>query len=526
MTDNTRATGGRGSRTVLLVATPLGIAAALGIPHAILIPIFYDRLLERYRALRIPFDAADAASLVDLLMMFSMFCGCAMLIGFLAAFVRRRWALSIARKCYLLVPLWVLLYTYVIFDISGIIQAREIALDGVKPEAVAVFFWRWNLVWPAGVAAFAALAGYILAWRRSVMNVYGDSLSDAAMGDRVIENVRTNGAEPVYRKSILGSLGAHIFVIILLPILLQMGGCVEPYRVPFGSGNPVVALVKIVKPKKEKKKKFILRPDSAIYFNVPDLDQSEMLKQVQEMSQLTYKADPNAMAGKMGRGGGTTGGWPEGVKDGLIRFIRLEYNGPGWDDGMDSVSRADINFLQEFQKLTGFKVAPKGEAHAIRLLRKYEKGFAPPFVYMTGHGGISVSADELKVLRDYLMDGGMLFADCGSPGFDRNFRHFASAIFPGEPLRVIADDDPIFQMPYTFASGAPPLWHHGGWSAMGIKYKGRWVVFYHPGDVNDAWKTGHSGMNPELARGAFQMGVNIVYYAFSNYLELTAKYRK
>jgi hypothetical protein len=81
-------------------------------------------------------------------------------------------------------------------------------------------------------------------------------------------------------------------------------------------------------------------------------------------------------------------------------------------------------------------------------------------------------------------------------------------------------------MPYTFANGAPPLWHHGGMRALGIKHKGRWVVFYHPGDINDAWKTGHSGISPELARGAFQMGINIIYYAFTNYLEETAKYRK
>jgi hypothetical protein len=61
---------------------------------------------------------------------------------------------------------------------------------------------------------------------------------------------------------------------------------------------------------------------------------------------------------------------------------------------------------------------------------------------------------------------------------------------------------------------------------MGIKHQGRWVVFYHPGDINDAWKTGHSGMDPELVKGAYEMGVNIVYYAFTRYLELTRKYRK
>ena len=59
-----------------------------------------------------------------------------------------------------------------------------------------------------------------------------------------------------------------------------------------------------------------------------------------------------------------------------------------------------------------------------------------------------------------------------------------------------------------------------------MKHKGRWVIFYHPGDINDAWKSGHSGLNPRMARGAFQMGINIVYYSFTNYLELTRKYRK
>jgi hypothetical protein len=204
----------------------------------------------------------------------------------------------------------------------------------------------------------------------------------------------------------------------------------------------------------------------------------------------------------------------------------MEYTGSHWDDGMDAGSRADVNFLQEFRRLTGFKVAKKSESHHIGLLRKYDKGFAPPFVYMTGSGGIRVSSRELKVFREYLLDGGMLFADCGSHHWDRSFRGFVRSLFPSKRLVVIADDDPIFQMPYAFPNGAPPLWHHGGMRALGIKHKGRWVVFYHPGDINDAWKTGHSGLRPELAKGAFQMGVNIIYYAFTHYLEETRKYRK
>jgi hypothetical protein len=193
---------------------------------------------------------------------------------------------------------------------------------------------------------------------------------------------------------------------------------------------------------------------------------------------------------------------------------------------MDAVNRADMNFLEEFNRLTGFKIATKPESHAIRLLKKYDKGFAPPFVYMTGDGNIDIPDSDRRILRDYLIGGGMLFADCGSAKWDKAFRSFIVSVFPGEPLIQIADDDPLFQMPYTFPNGAPPLWHHGGNRALGMKYKGRWCVFYHPGDINDAWKTGHSGMAPEMAEGAFQMGVNIVYYSFTQYLELTAKYRK
>ena len=45
------------------------------------------------------------------------------------------------------------------------------------------------------------------------------------------------------------------------------------------------------------------------------------------------------------------------MEDHLVRFIRLKYSGADWDDGMDSASKADYNFLVRFNKLTGFKVS-------------------------------------------------------------------------------------------------------------------------------------------------------------------------
>ncbi len=213
--------------------------------------------------------------------------------------------------------------------------------------------------------------------------------------------------------------------------------------------------------------------------------------------------------------------------EGEVRFIRLEYDGKGWDDGMGA-TKADVNFLKEFGKLSGplVKVAGKSESHPISHLRLYPKGQAPPFVYMTGKEKIGVSEEDLKILREHLQGGGLLFADCGSPQWDKSFRAFAKTLFPENALRVVPNDDPIFRIPFTFRDGAPPLWHHGGKKAMGVKLKGRWCVFYFPGDLNDAWKTGHSGIDPELAQSAYHLGMNIVYYSFTHYLRETRKYRK
>ena len=145
---------------------------------------------------------------------------------------------------------------------------------------------------------------------------------------------------------------------------------------------------------------------------------------------------------------------------------------------------------------------------------------------MTGSGRISTSPRDRKILRDYLLGGGMLFADCGGAGWDRSFRGFIQSVLPQYQLVNISDDDPIYRQPYEFLNGAPPLWHHGGMRALGMKHRGRWAVFYHPGDMNDAWKMGRSGVSEDIARASYDMGVNIVYYAFTQYLELTRKYRK
>jgi hypothetical protein len=496
-----------------------------------------DRLAARQPGLAEPFAAEGVTMLAQGVGLILAVAAAVAAAGGLAAFLPGRLALSLVRAgfwaSYVGIAAWLVLATRGV----GVIGAKKLAVDGLEQDAVTLFTLWWSFVGPALLPLAMALFGHVQSWRGSTIASFTGGFTKpgppaAAIGDVIVENVRTGGADPLFRTSWLGSFWSHVLLIVLIPWLMQYIGCRERYNVPHGSGEEAVAaVVRMAKPVKKKKKRYILNLNSAIILSKPDLDRdSDVEETVEKASEITYTADASSAqaraAGKMGKGGGKTGGWPDGVGDDPVRFFRIRHAGPGWDDGMDEVSRADMNFMDEFKKVTGFKIAKAPEARTIQQLRYFDKGFAPPFLYLTGAGGIPASAGDVKVLREYLLDGGMLFADAGSPQFHNSFLALMAAVFPDRQLVTIADDDPIFQGPFTFPNGAPPLWHHGGYRALGVKHQNRWAVFYHPGDVNDAWKTGGSGMSRDLCDQSYKLGVNIIYHAFTNYLDMTRKHRK
>jgi hypothetical protein len=49
-------------------------------------------------------------------------------------------------------------------------------------------------------------------------------------------------------------------------------------------------------------------------------------------------------------------------------------------------------------------------------------------------------------------------------------------------------------------------------------------VYYHPGDIGDAWADGHAGVPRQVWQSGFRLGGNIMLYAHSEYSRwLTAK---
>ncbi len=333
------------------------------------------------------------------------------------------------------------------------------------------------------------------------------------IGGEFLTSVKTGGSDPRWRSSLYWAISLFL-AVLFLPYLLFMWGWEEPYGLPQGSGEMVQQQVVVKKQKKQKKqKKLTINPFSPYILERMDIDDVKTFEELEQETRDTYVATANQALGKGGKG---NGGWPQGMAKSAIRFIRLKYRGGDWDQDMGK--GADYNLLIKFHEWTGMKIARETEFREIERLKYFPHKLAPPFVFLTGMKGITVSDKEVKVLRDYcLVEGGMIFIDNGGGYFDRSVRNLLRRVFPGKPLVDIPNDDPIYQRPYVFPDGAPPLWHHAGYRAMGIRDEGRWVVYYHPGDVNDAWKDDHSGVTAEVADQAYKLGVNIMFYAFNQY---------
>ncbi len=428
----------------------------------------------------------------------------------LMAFVRRRFSsylLKTAGAAFLVAWCWLVAF---IVRVPGLIHA-------IDKELLPI--WERDTLWLQGVAIWLPWAGAAIAFLLSLTlgTVYRYYHRPVAarppLGDRVVADLRTHGGDRRFRTSFYWAAFGHLFVLFILPLLNR--GCMQdPYGIPKGDGMEVQQVVEVKRVKKQDE--MVLNLNSPILIYRPKIDESKIFDEVDKITENQYQA---TSLKSLGKGGGKGGGWPHGMENAMVRFIRLKYGGGDWDQQMGK--GADHNLLVQFKKHTGFKIASDTEAIEIHLLRRYPAHRAPPFVFITGSGNISISSTEARILRWYaLEEGGLIFADNGGGNFNSSFRRMMSQVFPDKEWVDIASDDIIYQQPFLFPNGAPPMWQHSGSRALGLKHNGRWIVFYHQGDLNDAWQTGHSGITEGKADLAYKMGINVINYAFNAYYTL------
>ncbi len=294
----------------------------------------------------------------------------------------------------------------------------------------------------------------------------------------------------------------------------RISGCQELYEAPAGGGKPIMVSQQ-VKIQKVIKKKFVINPFSAIVFNPPPIDDVKL-----------NLAEATAHLYKVGDGSGEGAGFSGGTARGKVRFIRLEYQGGDWDQ--DFGVGADQNMLIQYGVLTQQKVHTETESRSIAQLKAFPAGKSPPLMYLTGQRNITLSSSEAKILREYLLEKhGMLFGDNGGSGhFHNQFFAMMREVLPNvEPVHIPLDDV-IHRVPYPLPF-LPYVAPHGGREAWGWKVDGRWVCYYHPGDIGDAWADGHSNVPRPVWEACYQLGTNVIFYAHAEYNQwLEAQKRK
>ena len=417
----------------------------------------------------------------------------------------------------LAVPLW-------IDKLTGLSRFSVEWTDGSRFYPVAEYLDLLAGWFPLAVILVQlAVAPTWFAWRRErVRRRAGDLLLEVAPADRcgwwwadddgttfswnpLDQNAWYYGRRARKLNQSISSLVGYTFTFATVFLLFgQIGGCSEIYELPAGGGEQQ-QIAQTVKVQKVIKRKYVVNPFSNILFKVPPIDDVKL-----QLTEVTHHAYT------VGYGKGAGAGFAGGTQAGKVRFIRIEYSGGDWNQ--DFGVGADLNMLIEYGIRTRHKVHNKTESRTVGQLKNFPIGKSPPVVYLTGQKSISLSNNEVKILREYLTDKhGMIFGDNGGSGhFHNQFLQMMNRVLPSVRPVPVPLDDTIHRIPFQIPF-LPYVAPHGGKVALGWKVDGRWVCYYHPGDIGDAWADGHAGVAPEIYEYCFQLGTNVIFYGHTEY---------
>ena len=193
-------------------------------------------------------------------------------------------------------------------------------------------------------------------------------------------------------------------------------------------------------------------------------------------------------------------------------IARLKYSGGGdWYNDPNE----EVNLLNFVKQNTNIDVNPKYEFVEI----SSEDFFSYPFIFMTGHGNISFTDEEVQRLRQYLESGGFLYAD-DDYGMDKAFRREIKKVFPEQNLVELPFSYGLYHCHFDFPNGIPKIHEHEKKppQGFGLFLKGRLVVYYtYESNPSDGWNDPSVHGDTEAKhQEALRFGTNLVVWALTH----------
>lgn len=142
-----------------------------------------------------------------------------------------------------------------------------------------------------------------------------------------------------------------------------------------------------------------------------------------------------------------------------------------------------------------------------------------PVLLISGRDGLSLTFEQREVLREYVTNGGFIFAEacCHGDGFDRDFRKLVTNMFPDNPLELLPPEHPIW-----FAEKRiDPRYLR---RLLGVEACCRTSIVYCPKDLGCYWELARrrgKQFTPKIERevqAVLDIGANVLAYATNRQL--------
>lgn len=204
-----------------------------------------------------------------------------------------------------------------------------------------------------------------------------------------------------------------------------------------------------------------------------------------------------------------------------VVMAKLHWGEPGsndWDHHRAGVQNLTAHIEKLWKRDLAWQTIDLNNAKVVDLLES-------PVLVISGSGAFDVSDGEKKALKEYVQQGGFIFAEacqgegCDGSAFDASFRKLLVELFPESSLRLLPPDHPVwFADEKVDPKFVKPLY--------GLDTCCRTAVVYCPENLSCFWSLKRplrgKELNAELQRrvdACAAMGANVVAYATNRELK-------
>ncbi len=207
-----------------------------------------------------------------------------------------------------------------------------------------------------------------------------------------------------------------------------------------------------------------------------------------------------------------------------FKFVRIQFtdNGIRYGYGFSTDAPpwahdypdAENNLYIALKAATSVKVAEETKV----LTFNDDEIFNYPFIYACEIGYLTLSADEVENLREYLLRGGFLMVDDFRGYFEwQNWLREIRKVVPEFPMRQISVSHPIFHCFFDLSD----IYHAIPYLDVPPQY---WAIFDDSdrmmvlinfnNDVGDGWELPHE--TPDFSTESYKLGINYLIYSYTH----------